>query len=303
VSKADKQLLDFEISRIVQATRPGEAVLTIPAGSMLNFLAERPMPSRYYNLYAVHIAHDRGAGVGAGARAAGVRLVVADSDDFFSERSKLREYAPLLVDFVRREFTIDYNLAVDQQSVLRRRETPLPERATLDVFEHCDVGPGPDGARSVREHLLFRSLHHALEKGAPGETQSVVTRCRVSVPEAATLALQVGYRQPMRIDRDAELIAEIAVIDAHAKPPRSELLLHAPIPVGPALGWSSPPGPELRLDLSRFANREVVLAFRTLFRGTAAMNELDFSGFQMLWQDARLEFGRPLPGPGPGLQP
>ena len=87
------------------------------------------MPSRYYNLYAVHIAHDRGAGVVAGAREAGVRLVVADYDDFFSERSKLREYAPLLVDFVRREFTIDFSLGIDEQLFLRRRATALPERA------------------------------------------------------------------------------------------------------------------------------------------------------------------------------
>ena len=167
VSKAEKQLLDFEISRIVQATRPGEPVLTIPAGSMLNFLAERPMPSRYYNLYAVHIAHDRGAGVVAGARAAGVRLVVTDSDDFFSERSKLREYAPLLVDFVRREFTIDYNLAVDQQIFLRRRETPLPERATLDVFERCDVGPGPRrGAQRARTPLVPQPASRAREGSA-----------------------------------------------------------------------------------------------------------------------------------------
>ena len=143
----------------------------------------------------------------------------------------------------------------------------------------------------MRDHLLFRSLHHSLEKGAPGETQRVVTRCRVRVPEAATLALQVGYRQPTRIDPDAQLVAEIVVIDGDAKPPRAELLLHAPIPVGPALGWSSPPGPEFRLDLSRWANREVVLVFRTLFRGSAEMNELDFSGFQMLWQDPRLDRG------------
>ena len=295
VSPTEKQFLDFEIARIQEATRPGEAVLTLPAGSMLNFLAERAMPSRYYNLYAVHIAHDRGAGVVAGAREAGVRLVVADYDDFFSERSKLREYAPLLVDFLRREFTIDFSLGIDEQLFLRRRAETLPERDTLDALAQCDAKPERSDRRSVRDHLLFRSLHHSLEKGAPGETQLVVTRCRVRVPEAATLALQVGYRQPTRIDADAQLVAEILVIDSDAKPPRAELLLHAPISVGPALGWSSPAGPEFRLDLSRWANRDVVLAFRTLFRGSAAMNELDFSGFQMLWQDARLEHGPARP--------
>ena len=291
VSPTQKQLLDFEIARIQKLTRPGEAVLTLPAGSMLNFLAQRPMPSRYYNLYAVHIAHDRGAGVVEGARKAGVRLVVADYDDFFSERSKLREYAPLLVDFLRREFTIDFSLGIDEQLFLKRRATVLPESESFDALAECDVKPGRADRRSVRDHLLFRSLHHSLEKGAPGESQRVVTRCRVHVPEAATLALQVGYRQPTRIDPDAQLVAEIVVMDGDTKPPRSDLLLHAPIPVGPALGWSSPPGPEFRLDLSRWSNRDVVLVFRTLFRGSVAMNELDFSGFQMLWQDPRLDRG------------
>lgn len=289
VSPIQQQLLDFEISRIHQATRPGEAVLTLPAGAMLNFLAERPMPSRYYNHYAVHIAHDRGAGVVAGARAADVALVIADYDDFFSERSKLREYAPLLVDYVRREFAIDFLLGIDEQIFLRRRAAPLPASEMLDVLADCDTRSDPLGRRSVRDHLLFRSLHHEFENGAPGEIQRVVTRCRLRVPEAATLALQVGYRQPTRIDRDAELIAEIVVIDMAAKPPRAGILLHAPISVGPALGWSSPPGPEFRLDLSRWAGREVVLAFRSSFRGSAAMNDLDFSGFAMSWQDARLD--------------
>ncbi len=113
VSEAEKGMLDFEITRIQAATQPGDAVLTIPAGAMLNFLAERPMPSRYYNLYAVHIAGDQGAGVVAGARASGVKLAVTDYDDFFSERSRLRDYAPLLVDFVRREFAIDFTLGSD----------------------------------------------------------------------------------------------------------------------------------------------------------------------------------------------
>ncbi len=174
---------------------------------------------------------------------------------------------------------------------VRRRATPLPERASLDALASCDVQPAPDERRSVREHLLFRSLDHRLEPGAPGETQSLVTRCRVRVPEAATLALAVGFRQPIRVDRDAELIAEIDVIDGEATPERSERLLHAPIAVGPALGWTSPPGVDFRLDLSRWAGREVVLVFRTLFRGRAVMNDLDFRGFAMLWQDPRLESG------------
>jgi hypothetical protein len=290
VSPLEQQLLDYEIARIRAATRPGEAVLTIPAGAMLNFLAERPMPSRYYNLYAVHIARDQGAGVVAGARAAGVGLVVTDYDDFFSERAKLREYAPRLADYVRREFEIDFTLASESQLFLRRRAAALPESATLDALADCDAGSSSDEPRSVRDHLLFRSLHHRLAPGTPGQTQEVVTRCRVRVPADATLALQIGYRQPLRISRNAGLVAEIDVIEAGAPAAASSSLLRTPIPLGPARSWSSPPGPQFRLDLSRWANREVELRLRTRFRGRAEMHELDFGGFAMLWQDARVEY-------------
>jgi hypothetical protein len=290
VSPLEQQLLDFEIATIRAATRPDEAVLTIPAGAMLNFLAERPMPSRYYNLYAVHIARDQGAGVVAGAREAGVGLVVTDYDDFFSERARLREYAPRLADYVRREFEIAFTLASESQLFLRRRATPLPERASLDALADCDAGASSDEPRSVRDHLLFRSLHHRLAPGTPGQTQERVTRCRVRVPADATLALQIGYRQPLRIDRKAQLSAEIEVSEAGATPEAGAALLRTPIPLGPARSWSSPPGPQFRLDLSRWAGREVELVLRTRFQGRAEMHELDFAGFAMLWQDPRIEY-------------
>jgi len=289
LSPTQADLIDFEVARIRAAAPPGSAVLTIPAGAMLNFLAERPMPSRWYNLYAVHIAADRGAGVVEGARRAAVPLVVTDYDDFFSESAKLREYAPVLVDWVKRNFTIDFLIGIDDQIFLRRRPHELPERETRDALADCDVPETPDAPRRVRDHLLFRSLHHRLEPGAAGKLQRVATRCRVRVEGAATLALQLGYRQPTRIDRDAELWAEILVVERDSEPPRAERLLQTKLPVGPALGWSSPPGPEVRLDLSRWADRDVDLVFRTLFRGRAQMNDLDFRGFAMLWQDPRLE--------------
>ena len=291
VSPEQADLLGFEIARIQRAAAPGEAVLTIPAGAMLNFLAERPLPGRYYNLYAVHIARDRGAGVVADAESAGVKLVVTDYDDFFSERSKLREYAPLLADWVRRAFRIDFLIGSDSQIFWTRRAQELPERESSDALADCDVASVAGARRSVQDHLLFRSLHHSLGPGSKGGLQRVATRCRVHVPEAASLALQIGYRQPTQFAFDAELVAEILAIDPASEPPRAERLLRARIPVGSALGWSSPPGPELRVDLSRFAGRDVVLVFRTHFRGEVEMNPLDFEGFAMLWQDPRIEAG------------
>jgi hypothetical protein len=290
VSQLEQRVLDFEIDAIRERTAPGEAVLTLPAGSMFNFLAERPMPSRYYNLYAVHIAHDGGAGVVAGARAAEVRLAVADYDDFFSERVSLREYAPLLVDFLRREFQVALSIGVDKQLFLERREPPLPERATLDALADCDVDGSAQGARHVSGHLLFRSLHHALAAAPKGGVERVETRCRVHVPPGAELMLRVAYRQPVRLALGSELVAEVGAVDAAASPPREQLLLRAPIPIKPWFGWASPAGSELRVDLSRYADRDLELVFRSRFKGRIEMEPLDLTGFAMLWQDARLEY-------------
>ena len=107
VTEAEARMIDFEVNAIRSRTRLREPVLTLPGLSMLNFLAERPMPSRYYNLYAVHVAHDQGAGVVEGAKANRVQLAVAEYNDFFSERVRLREYAPALTSYIRRNFTVE----------------------------------------------------------------------------------------------------------------------------------------------------------------------------------------------------
>jgi hypothetical protein len=291
VDPITQQMLDFEIQSIRQMTRPREAVLTVPASTMLNFLAERPVPGRYYNLYAVHIAHDGGAGVVDGMRDAGVRVVVADYDDFFSERTRLRDYAPALVDHLRRGYELAFNVSIDEQMFLRRRARPLPARERLDVLADCDALDAPRSRRVLREHLLFRALHHYLEEGTAGAPQSLITTCRVKVPPAAALSLRIGYRQPTRVGEHAELIGEVFAVDPSARPPVPERLVHERIPLGPAAGWSSPPGTEVRVDVSRWADREALLIFRTLFRGSVTMQDLDFRGFAMLWQDPVIEYG------------
>ena len=94
------QLIDYQVGLIQDETEEGEAVLTVPDLAMLNFLAERPMPSRFYNLYQHHIAHDRGAEVVAASNANDVKLALTRYDDFFSDRIGMREYASDLTDYL-----------------------------------------------------------------------------------------------------------------------------------------------------------------------------------------------------------
>jgi hypothetical protein len=287
VSRAEQEMLAFEVAAIRAGTRDGEPVLTLPDLAMLNFLANRPLPSRYYNLYAVHIAHDRGAGVVEGSELAGVRLAVADYDDFFSERNRLRVYAPALTDYLRRNFAPVFSVAIDEHLFLRRRPSPLPARATLDALAECDAGSGKQGGRRrLQQHLLFDILYHRLERDSLGVSDDVSTLCRVEVPGPSELRFRVGYRQPAEVRAGSELVAEIWVQRrGHA----DELLYRESLPLAPVRGWSSPPALERKLDLSRFAGEEAWLIFRTRFRGEARMNPLDFTGFAMVWQDPRIE--------------
>ena len=68
-----------------------------------------------------------------------------------------------------------------------------------------------------------------------------------------------------------------------------ELLYRESLALAPVPAWSSPPAVERSVDLSRFAGEETWLMFRSRFRGEVRMNELDFKGFAMVWQDPRIE--------------
>jgi hypothetical protein len=286
VSEAEQQMLAFEVAAIRAGTRDGEPVLTLPAFAMLNFLADRPMPGRYYNLYSVHIAHDGGAGVVEGAEAARVRLAVADYHDFFSEHTRLRDYAPRLTDYLRRTFAPAFSVAIDEHLFLRRRAAPLPDRPGEDALADCDATPGTWTGRALREHLLFDVLYHFLDDGAPGAIQDLSTLCRVAVPDAAELVFRVGYRQPTEVRPGSELTAEVWV---HREGHADELLYRESLPLVPVIGWNSPPAAERRVDLSRFAGERPILLLRTRFRGGVRMNTLDLKGFAMVWQDPRIE--------------
>ncbi len=292
VSLERRQMIDFEVWKMREISRPGEAVLTLPGLSMLNFLAERPMPGRYYNLYAVHIAHDEGASVIEGMEGDRVRVALADYNGFFSEIVGLREYAPRLTDYLRRHFQPVSLVAIDEHLFLARRPSPLPRRRLVNVLDDCDVGFFDWHNRGIQDHLLFDMLYHPLQSGDHLLRRQVETMCRVSVPEGAVLAFAMGYRQPTRVRKGTEIVGEIWLrgLD-HPEEPMKRIFRHGIEPSAP-FAWESPPHQEFRVDLAGWGGREVLLMFRTLYSGDVRTNELDFKGFTMVWQDPQLEFQR-----------
>jgi len=221
------------------------------------------------------------------------RLVLADYDDFFSETVGLRQYAPRLVKYLRRFFTPLLSVGVDEHLFLWRRPRPLPDLATRSPLEECDVSEFDWRVRGIRDHLLFETLYHPVQYVREGEQvirRQLSTRCRIRVPDGAQLAFGVGYRQPTTVSEDALLTAEIWVRRLADPEQGLQLIFREEMQPLPATGWASPPPLERRLDLAPFAGEEILLMFRTLFRGEARMNILDFKGFAMAWQDPQIEY-------------
>ncbi len=291
VSLERRQMIDFEVGKMRQNSAPGEPVLTLPGLSMLNFLAERPMPGRYYNLYAVHIAHDEGAGVIEGMEQGRVRLVLSDYNGFFSEVVGLREYAPRLTHHLRRRFKPVALVALDEHLFLLRRPRPLPERRLVNVLEDCDVDFFDWHNRGVREHLLFDMLYHPLHVADGPLRRQAETLCRVAVPEGAVLAFAMGYRQPMAVEEGTELVGEIWLRGLDRPDEPMQRVFRETIAPGALFAWESPPHEEFRVDLSAWGGRRVLLMFRTLYSGNVETTELDLKGFTMVWQDPQLEHG------------
>lgn len=291
VSLERRQMVEFEVGKMRENSRPGEAVLSMPGLSMINFLAERPMPGRYYNLYAVHIAHDEGAGVIEGMQESRVRLVLSDYNGFFSEIVGLRSYAPRLTDHLRRHFKPVAAVAVDEHVFLLRRPQPWPRRELVNALEDCDVGYFDWHNRGIQEHLLFDMLYHPLQSGDEVLRRQADTLCRVALPRNGVLAFAVGYRQPIGVGEGTQLEAEVWLRPLDRPDLPLERVFHETIEPGALFAWESPAHEEFRVDLSRWGGQDVLLMFRTLYAGDVETNELDFKGFTMVWQDPQIEHG------------
>lgn len=278
------QRIDYQVRTIQAETRPQEALLTVPDLSMLNFLADRPMPSAYYNLYDHHIAHDGGAAVVEGAKAHAGPLAIVRFNDFFSDRRGLREYAPVLVDYLRTHYDMAYKVGREDFVHLRRRETPRTDPAGRSVLPWCDTSRG---YQSVREHLLFPALYHDPGTGVEMEAATIETLCTIPVPkQGGVFSVRMGYRAPARVAPRTTLTTEVLVIGVNTK----RLVARKVFPVEADAGVPRRVAfdPEFRLDLSPWAGRELRLILRTIRRGRVEVRPLESRGFGSVWEDPRI---------------
>lgn len=299
----EADMLNYEVSALQSVTQPGEHVLTMPALSMINFLADRPVPGKYYNLYGVHIGHDEGRGVVEAAERDGVQWVVAHYFNFFSDAGVMSSFAPRLIEYVRRTFKIEREIGTDVHMFMKRRPAPLPVASPVDLRTSCDISRTPIGDRVVISHLLFDTLFHMHGKGKLNSTSRRDTVCTVRVEQGARFYFMVDYRQPSEINRDSFLRARVWAIsaadaasgkftlpddlDSGAIPPRFAL----DIPLATAEGWMSLPPTEHTIDLSDIAGAEggdAVIILRSTFEGDAVSIPYDYRGLGVEWHDLRL---------------
>jgi hypothetical protein len=285
VSNVEAAEIKAMLSAIDQLTPPGSALLTIPDIAMINFLAARPMPSAYYNLYEHHIAHDGGAGVVEGSERREVGLAITRYNDFFSDRVGLRDYAPKLVDYLETDFALTWTAGDQDYLVFRRRPVPVPLEASDRVLEHCEAR---DEHQRAREHLLFDSLYHDPGVGLKAAKREVETVCRLRVPEqGAELVARIGVRKPTAVKKPGTLTTEIDVSRGDGSPKRLfsrvfELQARDP------RRYFFPLHPEYRIDLSEYAGEEVTLVFRTVRTGRVEVRYDQFWNFGTTFGDLRM---------------
>jgi hypothetical protein len=287
----DNWSLNGQLEFLQQSTRPGENVLTVPDLTMLNFLAERPVPGRYYNLYQHHIFHDGGAQVVREAEEHGVRWAVARYNKFFSARSYLSEYAPDLWRYLRSTFDVDVVDIDDLIVFLRRRDQPRDNRV-VNLLHSCQFGDPAD----IRRHLLFTTLTlYPDQVDGPVEV-----RCAGRVPPGGQLVFGVGYRRPDHATLGTVLQAEVWVLTSAG----SMKLLALDLPVEPKNSWQESRWHEYSYDLSAFSGQDVTLVFQGLLAGEVESDPLKMTRFGLEWFEPRFEsmYGE-LPSASPTSTP
>lgn len=286
-------MYNYEVATLRELTEEGEPVLTLPGLSMLNFLADRPMPSRYYNLYAVHIAHDLGLEVAQQSESVQVRYAVTEANNFFSDDAGLRDYAPELVWYLRRTFKPNQMIAGGKHVIWERREEPLGDARIIDALKRCEGVANPFGKTAVQNNLLYRTLRHRYRQTKNARAASFLDRttpCRVRVPSQALLSVGIEYDPPAELDEGTVIHAEIWAVSPTKEFHELEPLLQVELPIQVPTDWADPAGYEYHIDLSKFDGQNVDLEFRTKLLGSATSNELDMEGFTVVWVDPHIEF-------------
>lgn len=285
VDTFESQMLNSEIALIRSLTAEGEPVFALPNLSMIPFLADRPMPTRYHNFYAVHIGQDEGRDAAREIELSGARVIVASYENFFADPIGLLSYGRELAQYLRTNFRPVYSLGNQSRLVLIRREQPLEETPWRSLASSCQVWPqGPSGT-FLKEHLLFRSIYHSFW-WAQGTFNQKMTTCQVKVPEDARLRVALELRQPGLATEPASVRSEIWLLGPRGRPRR---LLEHDRQLATESVWKRDAGEEFEVDLSRWHGEEVYLLLRTIVDGEIPEAPLDHHGLSVMWNGLRME--------------
>ncbi|MBI5504739.1 MAG: hypothetical protein HY899_08040 [Deltaproteobacteria bacterium] len=292
------QMIDYEVELLSNLTTKNEPVMAMPGLSMITFLAERRMPTRYYNYYSVHIGEDRGRGVVDEIERAGVRLILADYNNFFADPVGMPRYAPELTDYLYRNFRPVLSIGGKRNQILIRRSEPLPDIPKAPLVRYCDIRPGGRPSQFVQEQFLFQTLYHSYI-AAWGTRNQAITICQIQVPARARLRFSVEMRQPVPAIAEADFHAEVWLFPDEGQP---TALMRTGRPLSMESSWGADAGEEFSLDLSPFEGQVITLLLRSRIDGELPPRALDLLGLSVMWNAAWIEspdfaenFGPPVP--------
>ncbi|MFN2427090.1 MAG: hypothetical protein ABR587_11665 [Candidatus Binatia bacterium] len=279
------EVLTREIALLRSITASDEPVFALPGLSMIPFLAERQMPTRYYNYYAVHIGHDHGAEAAREIEQSGGRVILADYHNFFSDSVGLLGYGSELAAYIHRNFRPAFSLSQESQMILLRREEPLGDVSSRGLWSTCDVRPGGRLKAHVREHLLFRSLYHSF-RGAWGLRNQQLTSCQLKVPAEGRLRMALELRQPVVAVEPTVVRAQVWAFPYKGRPRK---LLEHRWSLASEHSWITDAGKEFEIDLSRWEEQPITILLRTLVEGDVPNSRDDPFGLTVMWDGARIE--------------
>lgn len=290
VDEADARTLNHEIALLHAKTGKDEPVFALPGMSMVPFLAERPMPTRYYNYQSVHVSHDAGRSAAAEIEDSGARVLLIHTFNFFADPVGMLTYAPELVESVTRHFLPTLTIDGRTHQLLERRDVVLAPATREWLWPHCEVATTPNNDQHVREELLGRTLYqsfslHALSAAA-APTSEIVTRCRLQVPPGARLRITADLRQPAPAASPDTASAELWLL-ADGAEPRRLLREQWKLATQPLLSREA--GEEHEIDLAAEAGKTVALELRARLQGPVPPSPGDLHGLTVTWSGGRLE--------------
>ena len=284
VAPPDAASLRMVLRNLEKLSAPGESLLTVPDIAMLNFLSDRPMPSAYYNLYEHHIAHDGGAAVVQGSEANGVTVAITRLNNFFSDKVGMRDYAPELTRYLDTHFEQRYTVGRAEYLLYTRREQPAVPETFESVLDDCSW---TDSKTEIEDHLLFSSLYQTMGPGVERRDDMLVTRCRVRIPNrGGDFVWRLDYPTPVEVRDQATLFVEVLVVDGGVS--NRVFVKTSKVSSTSARRNRFPAASEYRIDLSRWAGKEVELVLRSTRNGRVIMSANEIRGFGARWQHPRI---------------